>query len=47
MNEQKSTTIRLTFGTRDRLKALGKKGETFDELINRILETVKLWNEQN
>lgn len=32
------TTIPLTKTTRDRLKALGRKGETYDELLNRIMD---------
>ena len=32
------TTIPLTPETRDRLKALGKKGETYDALLNRLLD---------
>jgi len=32
------TTIPLTKGTRDRLRALGKKGETYDDLLNRMMD---------
>jgi hypothetical protein len=32
------TTIPLTKDTRDRLKALGSKGETYDELVNRLID---------
>lgn len=32
------TTIQLTKRTRSRLQNFGKKGETYDELINRILD---------
>lgn len=32
------TTIPLTMDTRDRLKALGRKGETYDELVNRLID---------
>lgn len=31
------TTIPLTKATRDKLRALGKKGETYDELLNRLI----------
>src|SRR5581483_2661105 len=32
------TTVPLTKATRDRLRALGKKGETYDELLNRLMD---------
>jgi transcriptional regulator len=32
------TTISLEEETRDRLKALGQKGETYDELVNRLID---------
>lgn len=32
------TTIPLTKTTRDRLRALGRKGETYDELLNRLMD---------
>ncbi|MEA3199666.1 MAG: hypothetical protein QOE90_1094 [Thermoplasmata archaeon] len=32
------TTIPLTKATRDRLRSLGKKGETYDELLNRLMD---------
>lgn len=32
------TTIPLTKATRDRLRALGRKGETYDELLNRLMD---------
>jgi hypothetical protein len=32
------TTIQLTKRTRDRLKQLGSKGETYDEILNRLLD---------
>jgi hypothetical protein len=35
------TTIQLNEETRKRLKALGKKGESYDQVINRILDEVK------
>lgn len=35
------TTIPLSRETRDLLKELGKKGETWDELVRRLIEEVK------
>jgi hypothetical protein len=32
------TTIVVTKGTRDRLASLGKKDDTFDALINKLLD---------
>lgn len=32
------TTIPLSPDTRDRLKALGRKGETYDTLVNRLID---------
>lgn len=32
------TTIPLEMETRDRLKELGSKGETYDELVNRLID---------
>lgn len=32
------TTIPLTKETRDRLRALGMKGETYDQLLNRLMD---------
>jgi uncharacterized protein (DUF4415 family) len=31
------TTIRISTDLRDKLKELGKKGETYDEIIERLL----------
>ena len=36
------TTIPLRRETRDRLKELGKKGETYDDVVLRILEQAEL-----
>jgi hypothetical protein len=33
-----TTTIPVTKGTRDRLKTIGQKGETYDEIIHRFIE---------
>jgi len=35
------TTIQMTPATRDKLKALGKKGETYEEIILRLLKGKK------
>ncbi|MDO8428325.1 MAG: hypothetical protein Q7S92_03870 [Candidatus Diapherotrites archaeon] len=32
------TTIQLTPETRERLRELGKKDETYDEIINRLVD---------
>lgn len=32
------TTIPLSKPTRDRLRALGRKGETYDDLLNRLMD---------
>jgi hypothetical protein len=32
-----TTTIPLEKGTRDRLRSLGKKGETYDEILRRLM----------
>lgn len=32
------TTIPLTKATRDRLRAIGKKGETYDALLHRLMD---------
>jgi len=32
------TTIRITKATRERLAAEGKKRETYDQIINRVLD---------
>ena len=38
MSDKELTTITLTKNTRTRLKGYGNKGETWDELVNRILD---------
>jgi len=35
------TTIKVTPETRDRLKAVGTKGETYDALLNRLIDEVQ------
>ena len=41
MPEKTFTNIRLTTATRDRLKAIGFKGESFDDVIVRLLDTTE------
>jgi hypothetical protein len=38
MSKEKLTTIKVKAETRDTLKSVGKKGETYDEIINRLLD---------
>ncbi|MEK6851645.1 MAG: hypothetical protein AABY30_03805 [Candidatus Thermoplasmatota archaeon] len=35
------TTIKVSPETRDRLKAMGTKGETYDALLNRLLDDLQ------
>ena len=37
-DERALTTIQLEKRTRDLLKSIGKKGETYDEIITRLLK---------
>lgn len=37
---KKQTTIRLTVETREKLKRLGRKGETYEQIVSRILEEI-------
>ena len=37
-----NTTIPLRRRTRDRLRGLGSKGETYDEVLNRVMEQAEL-----
>ncbi len=41
MANQESTTIQLSKETRDQLRGLGKMGETYDDVIKRLIEKVK------
>jgi len=41
MRKQKSTTIQVSIETREELKSLGSKGETYDEIIKKLLKLVK------
>jgi len=40
------TTIALSKETRDELKELGKKGETYDEILRRMIKELKEWKEK-
>ena len=35
------TTIQIDKSTRDKLNAIGKRGETYDQIINRLLGSKK------
>jgi hypothetical protein len=35
------TTIRIELETREKLRDLGKKGETYNEIIKRIIDTLE------
>lgn len=39
--EKKKTTIQLSPATRDLLKTVGRKDETYDDLINRLVNFYK------
>ncbi|MCK4478283.1 hypothetical protein KAU88_07135 [Candidatus Bathyarchaeota archaeon] len=39
--QNKNTTIQLSKKMRDELKALGTKGETYDEIIKRLIKVYK------
>jgi len=41
MSRERKTTIELSVDTRDKLKNIGKKSETYDEIINRLLKLAK------
>ena len=41
MPEKTFTNIRLTTATRDRLKSMGFKGENYDDVIVRLLDSIE------
>ena len=41
MEKTEITTIQISRETREELKELGKKGETYDEIIRKLLKTAK------
>jgi len=46
MDKRGKTTIEVSVETRDQLKELGKKGETYDEIIRRLLKLAKQKKEE-
>lgn len=40
MNSKEKTTILVTRKTREELKSLGRKGETYDDIITRIIKEI-------
>ncbi len=40
-NKENVTTIQIDKATRDELKKLGMKGETYDEIIKKLMERAK------
>lgn len=38
MSDTERTTVPCTPATRDKLKDLGKKGETYDSILNRLID---------
>ena len=41
VKHNENTTIQLSKKMRDELKALGTKGETYDDIIKRLIEAYK------
>lgn len=41
MSKKEKTTIEISKETREQLKELGKKGETYDSIIRRLIESKK------
>lgn len=39
--ETQYTTVQISIETRDRLMALGKKGETYEEIIRKLLDALE------
>jgi len=35
------TTVQISIETRDRLMALGKKGDTYEEIIRKLVDALK------
>jgi len=38
MNMDELTSIKLRRETRDRLRSLGRKGESYDQIINKLID---------
>jgi predicted CopG family antitoxin len=47
MTVQESTTIQLSKETREKLKEIGKMGETYDDVIKRLIKTAKECEKRN
>jgi hypothetical protein len=45
MDKPKSTTIQISVETRGDLQSLGSKGETYDEIIQRLIKTFRVHGE--
>lgn len=41
MEKTEATTIQVSKNTRGKLADMGKKGETYDDIINKLIETAK------
>ena len=41
MGEEEITTLRVKVSTRDRLADIGNKDDTFDDIINRLVDFYK------
>lgn len=41
-----NTMIRVSYETKDRLKKAGKKGESYDDIINRLVKQKKRRNDK-
>jgi hypothetical protein len=41
------TTIQISKETRDILSEMGKKGETYDEIINRLIKISKAYSKES
>jgi hypothetical protein len=41
MTETERTTIQITKKTRDRLDAMGKRRESYDMILNRLMDTIE------
>ena len=39
-------TLKIKEKTHERLRNFGKKGETFDDVINRLLDEVEKWRKE-
>ena len=48
MSKLNDTTIRISIGNRKRLATVGRKDETFDEIVSKLLDVneIKLFNEE-